>query len=82
MLVVAFGWSNTSVVQSKDMSILYSLKNIIKVLAYIYLGDFMDENIVNTNQLYTSTLLAQDIYYLNIRYPFLNIQTIGNSVLV
>ena len=44
---------------------------IFLFLAYIYLGDFMDENIVNTNQLYTSTLLAQDIYYLNIKYPFL-----------
>ena len=31
------------------MSILYSLKNIIKVLAYIYLGDFMDENTVAVN---------------------------------
>ena len=41
----------------------------------------MDENIINTNQLYDSVLLAQDIYYLNIKYPFLNIQTIGNSVL-
>lgn len=57
------------------------LKNIIKISSYTYLGDFMDENIVNTNQLYDSTLLAQDIYYLNIKYPFLNVQTIGNSVL-
>ena len=48
---------------------------IFLFLAYIYLGDFMDENIVNTNQLYTSTLLAQDIYYLNIKY-------LGGDILV
>lgn len=38
-------------------------------------------NIVPTNVLYNSSLLKQNLSILNFTYPFLNIQTVGNSVL-
>ena len=38
-------------------------------------------NIVPTNQNYTSTLLTQNLNSLNIAFPFLNIQIVGQSVL-
>ena len=41
----------------------------------------MEDNIVNVSHIYNSTLLSQDLYLLNLKYPFLNIQVIGNSVL-
>lgn len=41
----------------------------------------MEERIVNTNELYNSTRLLNDITLLNRLYTFLNIQIIGNSVL-
>lgn len=41
----------------------------------------MEERIVNTNELYNSTRLLNDITLLNRLYTFLNIQIIGNSIL-
>lgn len=38
-------------------------------------------SIVQTNIDYNSFLLQRDIYALNRKYPFLNVQTVGNSVL-
>ncbi len=38
-------------------------------------------NIVPTNVLYNSYLLRQNLILLNLTYPFLNIQVVGNSVL-
>lgn len=38
-------------------------------------------SIVPTNSNYTSAILSQNIRQLNLTYPFLNVQTIGNSVL-
>lgn len=38
-------------------------------------------SIVPTNQNYNYTLLTQNLHELNQKYPFLNIQTVGNSVL-
>ena len=38
-------------------------------------------SIINTNIPYSSDLLAQNIYDLLRLYPFINVQTIGNSVL-
>ena len=38
-------------------------------------------NIVSTNVLYNSYLLRQNLILLNLTYPFLNIQVVGNSVL-
>ena len=38
-------------------------------------------SIVNTNINYNSFLLRQNLFMLNRTYPFLNIQTVGNSVL-
>lgn len=41
----------------------------------------MKMNIVPTNVLYNSYLLRQNLILLNLTYPFLNIQVVGNSVL-
>lgn len=41
----------------------------------------MEENIVPTNIPYTSTLLALNLHNLLTTYPFINVQTVGNSVL-
>ena len=38
-------------------------------------------SIVSTNQNYNYSMLQQDIVLLNYKFPFLNVQTIGNSVL-
>ena len=38
-------------------------------------------NIVPTDVSYTSLILRQNLRLLNYSYPFLNIQTIGNSVM-
>ena len=41
----------------------------------------MDENIVSTNMLYSSFILRQNLISLMRTYNFLNVQTVGNSVL-
>lgn len=41
----------------------------------------MEDRIVNTNEIYNSSRLLNDITLLNRLYPFLNIQIIGSSVL-
>lgn len=41
----------------------------------------MEENIVSTNIAYSSFILRQNLNILNRIYPFLNIQTVGNSIL-
>lgn len=38
-------------------------------------------SIVSTNVPYNSTLLQQNLIQLMINYPFLNVQTVGNSIL-
>lgn len=40
----------------------------------------MDENIVITNMSYNSSILRQNLVSLIRTYPFLNLQTVGNSV--